>query len=131
MSQKIVDQYLIGPLACQLAAYKFSTFNTPPYQRLLCVSVLEKGMLKSLYQGFWFSPVKLLNYSCWKSLFLSYNIDSELLHIISDYTQIFSSHLFSGKRLYHYNEDFFLVEFLLLTSFFRIKSLQVIKEKLF
>ena len=36
-----------------------------------------------------------------------------------------------GRRLYQYNEDDFLFKFLLLTSFFRITRLQVIKEKHF
>ena len=35
------------------------------------------------------------------------------------------------RRLYQYNEDDFLFKFLLLTTFFRITRLQVIKEKLF
>ena len=92
MSQKkIVDQYLIDrPLACQLAAYKFSTFNTPPYQIIImCVCFRERDVKNHYIRGFGFRPLSCLNYSCWKSLFLSYTIDSELLYIISDYTQIF------------------------------------------
>ena len=36
-----------------------------------------------------------------------------------------------GRRLYQNNKDEFFIQVLLLTSFFRIKSLQVIKEKIF
>ena len=38
--------------------------------------------------------------------------------------------LYGGGQYYQYNEDDFLLKFLLLTSFFRITNLQVIKEKL-
>jgi len=39
--------------------------------------------------------------------------------------------IYRGRQLYQYSEDDFLFYFLLLTRFFRITSLQVIKEKLF
>ena len=38
--------------------------------------------------------------------------------------------LYGGGQYYQYNEDDFLLKFLLLTSFFRI-TFQVIKEKIF
>ena len=50
---------------------------------------------------------------------------------IADKCLISQVTLYGGRRSYQYNEDDFLFKVELLTRFFRIKSLHVIKEKLF
>ena len=53
------------------------------------------------------------------------------MHRISGIFVTVVSRINGGRLLYQYNKYQFLLKFQLLTSFFRITSLQAMKEKLF